>query len=126
TDAERGRIYLPIEELRRCGVSEEQILRFEDTPGFRRAAEAVAARARAYYRGAREALPPEDRRSMIAAEGMGTVYWRLLEKLEARHFDVLGPDLTRVSKPQKAFLMLRTWWRFFFAAGTSVPNYGTS
>lgn len=123
TDAERGRIYLPLEELRRHGVTEAEILGFAYTPKFRLLAESAATRARNYYRLAREALPPEDRRAMVAAELMGAVYWRLLQKLEARHFDVLGPQLTRVSKPHKIFLILRAWFRL--VAGLRVPNYGT-
>jgi len=123
TDAERGRIYLPTEELERCSVREEEILNGEYSPRFRNLAERVAERARAFYRGARESLPAEDRRSMGAAELMGSVYWRLLRKLEARQFNVFDTDRTRVGKGQKLFLIFRTWYRL--TTGALVPNYGT-
>lgn len=123
TDAERGRIYLPLEELARFRVTEEEILRGEYSPRFRELAVSVAARAKNFYRLARETLPREDRRAMAAAELMGSVYWRLLEKLEAREFNVFGPEPTRVSKPQKILLIIRTWLRL--ASGNVVPNYGT-
>ena len=58
----------------------------------------------------------------IAAELMGSVYWRLLRKLERRRFNVFGPELTRLSKGHKALLILRSWWRF--ASGAMSPNYG--
>jgi len=122
TDAERGRIYLPGEELGRCGVAPEEVLRFQYSPRFRALAERVAERARGYYRQARLALPSEDRRSMIAAELMGAVYWQLLCQLEARHYDTFGPGLTRVGKGQKLLLILRTWFRL--SSGASTPNYG--
>lgn len=122
-DAERGRIYLPLSELARCQVREEEILGFEYSPRFRDLAAGVADRARHFYRQARDTLPPEDRRSMMAAELMGSVYWRLLRKLERRQFDVLGPDLTRVGKGQKLLLIFRTWCRL--VSGASAPNYGT-
>lgn len=122
-DAERGRIYLPLEELRRCGVTESEILRFEYTDRFRRLAASVAERARFHYRRARELLPPEDRRSMTAAELMGSVYWRLLCKLEASQFDVFGPRPTRLSRGQKLLLIFRTWCRQ--SVGALTPNYGT-
>jgi phytoene synthase len=122
-DAERGRIYLPLEELRRSGVAEAEILRFEYTDRFRRLAASVAERARFHYRRARELLPPEDRRSMTAAELMGSVYWRLLCKLESRQFDVLGPRPTRLSRGQKLLLIFRTWCRQ--SVGALTPNYGT-
>ena len=122
TDAERGRIYLPLGELARFGVTEAEVLEGQYTPRFRDLAVSVAARARHFYKLALESLPAEDRRNMAAAELMGSVYWRLLEKLEAREFNVFGPEPTRVTKPQKILLILRTWLRI--ASGNVVPNYG--
>jgi len=123
TDAERGRVYLPLSELSACGVSPDQILRLEYSPAFFEAASGVARRARHFYRLAREALPLVDRRSMVAAELMGSVYWRLLRKLEHQRYNVFGPKLTRLNKGQKTLLILRTWWRF--VSGALSPNYGT-
>ena len=121
-DAERGRIYLPLAELARCRVPEEEILRFEYSDRFRGLAESVAARAREFYTRARQTLPAEDRRAMVAAELMGSVYWRLLRKLERRQFNVFGPEPTRLNKGQKCLLILRTWSRFISGAVSS--NYG--
>ncbi len=123
TDAERGRIYFPLEELERFRVSESEILSGAYSPRFRELAASVADRAKHFYKMARETLPRTDRRAMAAAELMGSVYWRLLEKLEAREFNVFGPEPTRVSKGQKILLILRTWLRL--ASGKVVPNYGT-
>ena len=122
TDAERGRIYLPQVELERCKVTSEEILRFEYSPRFEKLAEAVAERARQHYRSAREALPAADRRSMVAADLMGNVYWRLLRKLERRRFNVFGPRPTRLNKGQKLLLILRAWFRY--TAGVMSPGYG--
>lgn len=124
TDAERGRIYLPLSELARFNVNEQEILRHEYSLRFRDLAAGVAERAKDFYRKARAALPAEDRRSMVAAELMGSVYWRLLLKLERQGFDVLGPNPTRLSRSQKLSLILRSWLRHF--SGTMTPNYGTS
>jgi len=122
TDAERGRIYLPLSELARCRVREEEILANEYSPRFFELAAGMAARARRFYQLARETLPEEDRRAMIAAELMGSVYWRLLRKLERRRFNVFGPKLTRLNKGQKVLLIFRTWYRL--ASGAAAPNYG--
>ncbi len=122
-DAERGRIYLPLDELQRHGVREEEILRLEYSPPFRALAGAVAERARGFYQQARQSLPEADRRAMVAAELMGSVYWRLLRKLEQRQFNVFGPTPTRLGKCSKLLLILRTWYRF--ASGAMIPNYGT-
>lgn len=122
TDAERGRIYLPLSELSRFRVAPAQVLRGDYSPEFAQAAGAMAARAREFYRLARVTLPRLDRRSMIAAELMGAVYWRLLRKLEARRFDVFGPQVTRLTKPHKLLLILRCWFRL--KCGSTAPFYG--
>ena len=122
TDAERGRIYLPAEEMERCGVPAEEVLRFQFSSRYQDLAERMAERARAFYRQAHEALPAEDRRSMIAAELMGSVYWRLLQQLAARRYDVFRPPRVRVGKGWKLLLILRTWFRL--RAGVTLPNYG--
>ena len=122
SDAERGRIYIPLSELAKYGVTQEEILAFRYSAAFRDLAGSVAQEARKFYRLAREALPPEDRRSMAAAELMGSVYWRLLRKLELQQFDVFGPNPTRLTKGQKLLLICRTWYRML--SGAVVPNYG--
>jgi 15-cis-phytoene synthase len=104
-------------------VTEPEILRFEYSPRFRDLAGSVAAKARQFYCAAQRTLPPEDRRSMIAAELMGSVYWRLLGKLERNQFHVLGPKPTRLNKGQKLILVFRTWCRFL--SGAMSSNYGT-
>ncbi len=123
-DAGRGRIYLPQDALVLHGVKEEEILRGQYTARFQALAEGVAARARDHYAQARELLPAADRRAMVAAELMGSVYWRLLRKLEQQRFDVFRPRLTRLSKAQKLLLIGRTWFRL--TAGISTPNYGVA
>jgi 15-cis-phytoene synthase len=122
SDAQRQRIYLPLEELDRFKVQPDEILQRRDSDRFRQLAACVAERARAWYRTAHKSLPPDDRRSMIAAELMGSVYWRLLEKIEARRFDVLAAPAARLSKRQKLYLVFRTWFRV--VTGRSIPNYG--
>jgi len=122
TDAERGRIYLPLAELARFQVAPDEILRFEYSERFFQLASSIAERARHFYRLANQTLPRRDRRSMVAAELMGSVYWRLLRKLERKRFNVFGPHLTRLNKGQKILLILRTWCRL--AVGVMAPNYG--
>jgi phytoene synthase len=122
SDAERCRIYLPLSELRRFNVAPEEILKFEYSQRFFELATSVAQRARHFYRLAEDTLPAIDRRSMVAAELMGTVYWELFRKLERQRFDVFGPKKTRLNKGQKLLLILRTWFRF--ASGAMAPNYG--
>lgn len=113
TDAERGRIYLPLAELRRFNVTPEEILRFEYSERFAALASSVAEKARHFYQLAQQTLPAADHHSMATAELMSAVYWQLLVKLERQKFNVFGPKPTRLSKGHKIFLVLRTWCSHF-------------
>jgi len=122
TDAERGRIYLPLSELQKFNVSEADILNFKYSDRFHALAADVANRAKQFYRLARQTLPAEDRRAMVAAELMGSVYWQLLQKLERQRFDVFGSQSLRLARPQKLALIFRSWLRSAF--GSTSSNYG--
>jgi len=124
TDAARGRIYLPRTELKKFNVTEEEILRGDYSDRYQKLAAQMADRARAFYGLARLTVPPEDRRSMVAAELMGSVYWRLLKKLERERFNVFGPQPLKLSKPHKAALVLQSWLRFM--SGMNTSNYGVA
>lgn len=109
-DAERGRIYLPQDELRRYRYPEEDLLQGRYTPAFVELMRFQAERARAYFRAARTALPPADRRRLVAAEIMGAIYFTLLEALERREFRVFG-ERVQLSAPRKLALALGCWLR---------------
>jgi phytoene synthase len=107
-DAERNRIYLPLEDLRRFGVTEEDILQSVHTPGFKQLMEFETARARDFYREADAALAPEDRPAMLPAEGMRLIYSALLERIARSGYRVFDGRL-RVSAPRKLYLVGRAW-----------------
>jgi 15-cis-phytoene synthase len=121
-DATRGRIYLPLNELLKNEVLPEEILNSEYSPRFCNLAESVAKRAMNHYRMASGILPSEDRKSLIASELMGAVYWILLMKIERRRYNVLTPSPVRLSRAHKLFLVLRTWCKI--TLGMSSNNYG--
>ena len=121
-DAARGRIYLPQSELKKFNVSEAEILGSKYSDNYCQLAASIAARAKNFYALAQKNLPPEDRRSLVAAELMGSVYWQLLQKLERGKFDVFGPHPLKLSKPRKLALIFQSWLRF--TLGSTSPNYG--
>ncbi len=67
TDAERGRIYLPQSELEQFDVREKEILTFKYSANYRALAAASLHAHRKFYELARQVLPPEDRKNMVAA-----------------------------------------------------------
>lgn len=107
-DAQRGRIYLPQEDLRRFGVSAEDLRLGRYTPEFVALMEFEARRARAFYRRAWELLPARDARRLFAAEIMGHIYFTLLKAVEARRYRVFDG---RISVPlaTKLAIALRYW-----------------
>jgi phytoene synthase len=123
TDALRDRIYLPQSELKRFNVTGDEILDSKYSDRYFALAGSVAARAKHFYKLAQKTLPAEDRKAMVAAELMGSVYWRLLQKLERENFNVFGPEPLKLSKPHKIALIFRSWLRF--SLGSTTPDYGT-
>jgi phytoene synthase len=106
-DAERGRIYLPLEDLQSNHIGVEQLLRVvrgqlpADVVANVLALE--AARAREYYAAAQELLPLIDRDSRAALWVLVTIYRGLLERIVARNYDVFSE---RVSVPGSRKLMI--------------------
>ena len=95
-----GRIYLPIDELEMFGYSEESLRRREYNRSFQQLMHYQGERARSFYREAERVLPPEDRRSMVAAEGMRAIYFKLLKRIERDQYRVFEKEyrLTRLEK----------------------------
>jgi phytoene synthase len=107
-DARAGRIYVPQEDLRKFGVTAEDLRtgRYtEEVVGLMRH---QAERARQFYRAAQESFPAVDARSLVPAEIMGQIYRALLEEIEARRFRVFDGRIT-VPTARKVVIALRCW-----------------
>lgn len=105
-DAGRGRLYLPLEDLRRFGCREEDLLRGEPGPGFEPLLRFQCERAREILRHARRRLAAADRRAMWPAEAMAAVYERILGRIEAEPRRVLDGKVS-VTAWQRAALAVR-------------------
>jgi phytoene synthase len=107
-DAERDRIYLPQEDLRRFGVSEEDLKRGVVNANFRALMEFEAERAKGYYEQARALFP------LIHAPGRPTlaimmqIYRGILDSIERQGYDV-HTRRARVSTPKKLSIVFRAW-----------------
>jgi phytoene synthase len=107
-DARIGRVYLPQADLRRFGVTAEDLGQGRYTPEFVQLMTFEAGRAHEYYRRAWAALPAPDARRLFAAEIMGRTYFALLRAIEARRFDVFGDRVT-VPTARRLGIALRCW-----------------
>jgi phytoene synthase len=99
-DARRDRIYLPLDELRRHGVTVADIVQARETEGFRALMDFQIERALGYYRQAFAKLPPADRESQRTGIIMAAIYQTLLDEIRADGCSVLTrrTSLTPVRK----------------------------
>jgi 15-cis-phytoene synthase len=107
-DLERGRVYLPLDDLARFGCSVDDLAAGVVTEPVRRLIEFECRRAREFYQRAIDARPAEDRRRLVAAEIMRAVYFETLMRIERSGHDVFTAR-ARVPKPRQAVIALRQW-----------------
>ena len=108
TDLERGRVYLPLDDLRAHGCNVEDLSAGIVTEPVRHLIEFECRRARDFYQRAKAALPPDDRRRLTAAEIMRAVYFETLQRIERSGHDVFTAR-ARVPRPQQALIAIRQW-----------------
>jgi phytoene synthase len=112
-DARRDRLYLPLEDLARFGLTDHEVLdaaasgaapppRLQALLGFQ------ADRAREQYARAEALLPTADRKSMAPAQIMSAVYQAILGEVVGRGFPLARVGLSR---PRKAWIAARTFLR---------------
>jgi 15-cis-phytoene synthase len=93
-DAERGRLYLPLEDLERCGVAANSMSAISNgqqmTPQQRQVLAIQAERAGRFYQSAEALLPLISPDSRAAMWVLVTIYHRLLRHIEQRNFDVFS------------------------------------
>jgi phytoene synthase len=107
-DLDRGRVYLPLEDLAACGCTVDDLVAGVTTDPVRRLIAFECGRAHEFYRRARNARPPEDRRRLVAAEIMRAVYFATLRRIERSGYDVFGASL-RVPRARQAVIAMRQW-----------------
>jgi len=95
-----GRVYLPQEDLTRFNYSETELQDRQYNERFVRLMEFEAIRAREFFSLAAAALPSEDRRAMVPAQIMSSIYRGLLRQMELDKFRVFEKEY-RLSKMEK-------------------------
>lgn len=105
-DLANGRIYLPAEDMARFGYSTADLEARTYNERFIKLMQSEADRAHAYFDRASAILPPEDRRSMVSAQIMASIYHALLRQMERDRFRVFERDYG-LSKPAKILHIAR-------------------
>ncbi len=105
-DAERGRVYIPADEMREFGVTQDALTQSQTSDAARKLFEHQAKRARTYYKSAFEHLPETDRYAQRTGLIMAAIYEKILDEIESDGYRVLEH---RISIPP--LRKLWTAWR---------------
>ncbi|NHC07722.1 farnesyl-diphosphate farnesyltransferase [Azonexus fungiphilus] len=107
-DARRGRIYLPMDELKQFNVPAADILNARYSDNFTALMQFQYERAQRYYEQAFALLPAVDRKNQRPGLIMAAIYRTLLEEIRGENFQVLHQ---RISLPatRKLWLAAKTW-----------------
>jgi 15-cis-phytoene synthase len=104
--ANGGRVYLPLEDMARFGVSREHLAAGRRSDEFVALMDFEAERAATFYRAA--SVPLADRRALVAAEIMRAIYSELLSRMRADGFHVFDRRYS-LGRARKLWLVLRGW-----------------
>jgi phytoene synthase len=110
-DAKKGRIYLPLDEMAMFGYTEDNLLNSRYNENFIALMEFQAKRAEQYFDLATKQLNLEDKASMFAARAMQHIYYRNLEHIIEKKYDVFNNTI-KVSKLEKVGISLGVWAKY--------------
>ena len=106
-DADRGRIYLPLEDLASFAVKEEDVLAKRLTDPFIQLMKFEIARARALYAQAATGIPLLPHEARNAVQLSLALYSAILGKIEKQSYDVFS-SRARTNKFEKLWIAMKT------------------
>ncbi len=109
-DARKGRIYLPLDELKRFNVTADDILNARHSENFEKLMRFQVERANATYQEAFALLPAADRRAQRPGLMMAAIYRTLLDEIERDGFHVLNQRIA-LTPIRKLWLAWKTYVR---------------
>ncbi len=107
-DAERGRIYIPQEDLRRFNYSEDELIAGTANDQFINLMRFEVERARGYFESGKRLITLLPIRSRAFPAVLGGLYGRILDKIEARNYNVFD-ERVGLSTREKITLAVRLW-----------------
>ena len=111
-DARRGRIYLPLDELKKAKVTENDILQSRETPQIKELIEYQIERAESYYDKALRELPAEDAKQQRTGLMMAAIYRTLLREIKRDSAEKVLNSRTSIPPFRKLILALQTYFKY--------------
>ena len=111
-DARRGRIYLPLDELRKANVTEDDILQSRESPAVKELIEFQIERAETYYDRALRELPVEDTKQQRTGLIMAAIYRTLLREIKTDSAEKVLNSRTSIPPLRKFMLAMQTYFKY--------------
>ncbi len=108
-DAMRGRIYLPLEDLERFGVTEDQIMNKIMNSNYREMIKFQIARARLYFDKAEDGIMMLSADARLPVRSSLDMYREILNRIEDNDYDNFR-HRAYVSKFEKLLILPTSWW----------------
>ena len=114
-DAERDRIYIPLDEMARFGYSEDDLKQGVMDERFRKLMALQVNRARDYYQRSQKLFPLLDAGARACPKVLHVAYRSILDRIDASGYDVFSRRIG-LSKLDKILITGRLW------AGSLMPS----
>jgi len=111
-DARRNRIYLPLDELAKFNVTEDDILKSRESDAVKRLLDAQIERAEMYYDKALNELPAEDKKSQRVGLIMTAIYRTLLREIKSDGAEKVLNARISLGTLRKLWIAFSTWFKY--------------
>lgn len=108
-DARRNRIYLPLDELSKFKVTEDDILHNRESDAVKQLLDYQIERAESYYDRALNELPSEDKKNQRVGLMMAAIYRTLLREIKADGAQKVLNSRTSLGALRKIYLAVQVW-----------------
>ena len=108
-DARRGRIYIPMDELKQFNVPAAEILNAKYSDNFTALMKFQTERAENYYKQAFSLLPEVDRKTQRPGRIMASIYRTLLDEIKHENFKVLHQRIA-LTPVRKIWIAWKIWY----------------
>lgn len=111
-DLQKGRIYLPMEDLDKFGVTEADLISKKKTESFLKLMNFQYERALTYYEKGMSELKKDKEKKLLVVRIMAEVYRHLLKKIKRRRYPVLNKRI-RLHLHEKLALLVSTLYSHY-------------
>ncbi len=111
TDAQKNRIYLPMEDLRKFDYSEDELIKSVYNENFIQLMKFESDRTEYYYNRADLNFNREDAKVLAMGRAMQDIYFSILKKIKRKNFNVFEYDCN-IPRTQKIFFTLYNYFKY--------------